>query len=134
MLKLTNCNGFDVIGLSLQSTDNPSVVGVALAIAKLLKEKYGVTIITGSLMEDNALIRLLKSKFVDCAIYSSSAASIAETNLLRFCEMYEKGVDIHKIPGTIYLRNDKLVCNSKFEDYKRSEKLFLSYQILMGCP
>ncbi len=134
ILGLTNCKDFDVIGFSLHSTDNPSVIGVALTVAKLLKEKYGSTIITGSLMDNLALRKLLKSHLIDCAIFSSHVGSFGETNLLKFCNMYEKGMDIQKIPGTISMQGEKLIHKYGFEDYEKNEKCIFTLPEFSGLP
>lgn len=134
ILKLTNCKGFDVIGFSLHSTDNPSVVGVALTLAKLLKERYGTTIVTGDLMHSLALKKLLSSGLVDCSIASSHVASLGETNLLKFCESFEKSGDVSNVPGAIYFRNDKIVYTRKLIDYKKQEKIIFTLPDFDGLP
>lgn len=134
ILKLTNWKGFDVIGFSLHSTDNPSVVGVVLTLAKLLKEKYGTTIITGDLMDPPALKKILSSGFVDCSIASSHIASLGETNLFKFCKSFEKSGDISNIPGAIYFQNDKVVYTRKLIDYKKEEKSIFTLPDFDGLP
>lgn len=134
ILKLTKCGGFDAIGLSLHSTDNVSVIGVALTISKLLKEKYGTTIITGDIMDRLALKKLLSSRFVDCSLASSHIASLAEVNLLKFCEMFEKVGDLQQIPGSIHLQNDGLKYTRAYETYTKEEKSIFTVPEFDGLP
>lgn len=49
MLSLTRLRGYDTIGLSTCGQHNFSTVGVALVMAKLIKQRYGSTIILGGL-------------------------------------------------------------------------------------
>jgi hypothetical protein len=119
ILKLTDCKGFDVIGFSLQSSDTPSVAGIAATLGKLIKEKYGSTVIMGGGIEKTAQYKLLGSKFIDCMIESSNVTPQGEVNLLKFCEMYESGVNIIKIPGVVYMRDGKLTTVGKPTKVKR---------------
>jgi radical SAM superfamily enzyme YgiQ (UPF0313 family) len=134
MLRLTDWKGFDVIGFSLHSTDNPSVTGVALTLGKLLKERYDVTIIMGNLAERSAQEKMLGSGFIDCAILSSDVASLGEVNLLKFCQMYESGTDLFQIPGTIHMQGGRLVHTRNFKDYSSDERCVFTLPDFEGLP
>jgi radical SAM superfamily enzyme YgiQ (UPF0313 family) len=96
MLKLTKCSGFDVFGFSIYETTNPSPVGIALVLGKLLKERYGVTIVVGGEMHEEVRHKLVESPFIDCAMWGE-----AEAKLLNFCQKFEMGVPLEKIEGLI---------------------------------
>jgi pyruvate-formate lyase-activating enzyme len=102
ILKLTNCARFDVFGLSLYETFNSATAGVGLVLAKLLKEKYGSTILIGGDLHYYVALKMLRTKFVDYCIYGRGA----ETQLLHFCHNFECGVPLEKTPG-IYFTNQE---------------------------
>jgi radical SAM superfamily enzyme YgiQ (UPF0313 family) len=107
LLKLTKCDGFDVFGFSLYETTNPSVAGIALTLGKLLKEKFDATIIIGGDVHKEVVKKLLRTNFIDCAIWGEST----EEKLINFCEMFELGVELKKIPGIVFSEYGKIVCN-----------------------
>jgi len=134
ILRLTKWRNFDIIGFSVQSPDNPSAVTIAITLAKLLKEKYDVPVIAGGCMNDYAIKTLLEGGFVDCVLLSSHFGSLGEVNLLKFCEMYEKGVEFHKIPGVIYLDKEKVIYTRRFEDYEVKERRIFTLPDFDGLP
>lgn len=132
IIKLTNCKGFDVIGLSLTVTDNPSTSAMGMVIAKILKEKFGSTIIAGGPLGTSIKEKLVKSGFIDYAIHGNSRTSIAEINILNFCNMFEKGIENQKIPGAIYMRDGKIMNN--WPDYKKEEKFMVTTPCFDDLP
>jgi len=126
ILKLTDCKGFDVIGLSLNIADNPSSTAIALVLAKILKERYGSTIITGQTMKKEILKELLQTGLIDYGIISTPYFSIAEVSLLNFCRMSEKDMDLTKIPGIVHVKDGKLVYTKKDEEFNNKEKFIVS--------
>lgn len=103
ILKLTSLKGYDVVGFSLMPTDNPSTSSVALALAKVIKEKYDSTIIIGGSVNGEVEYQLLKTKYINCRGRGHPGSSIGETNLLNFLSKHEKGVDFKDIKGINYL-------------------------------
>jgi radical SAM superfamily enzyme YgiQ (UPF0313 family) len=98
ILKLTNCKGFDAFGFSLSETYTPSTAGVALTLAKLLKEKYDATILIGGNVHFEVAEMMLKTKLVDYLITGEGT-----DKLLAFCENYENGLPLEKAPGIFFL-------------------------------
>jgi radical SAM superfamily enzyme YgiQ (UPF0313 family) len=132
IIKLTKCKGFDVIGLSLIVTDNPSTSAVAIVIAKILKEKYDSTIIVGGPIGSSVKEKLVESGFIDYAIHGTSTTSVAEINLLNFCKMFEKGIEKQKIPGISFMEGKKIINN--WIDYKKEEKFMINTPCFDGLP
>jgi radical SAM superfamily enzyme YgiQ (UPF0313 family) len=107
ILKLTNCKGFDIFGFSLHETTNPSPAGVALVLGKILKERYDSIIIVGGSLHEEVAENLLQTKFIDSVIYGESE----QHKLLNFCQEFEKGTPLKKIPGITFVKNGKLTYN-----------------------
>jgi radical SAM superfamily enzyme YgiQ (UPF0313 family) len=97
ILKLTNCRGIDVFGFSLYEAVNPSVVGIAVVLGKILKEKYGTINLFGGCLPEEVVPYLLKTKIFDCCV-----TGLGEKKLLNFCKMFDDGTDLKKIPGILY--------------------------------
>jgi len=133
MLNLVDIKGFDVIGFSLHSSDEPSVVGVALALGKLIKEITGATVIIGGGINRAARERLLESDYIDCEVESSHVSPLGEINLLRFCRMVEKGVELYRIPGTVHVREGRLVSDVSSTDEER-RRCFFTVPDFDGLP
>lgn len=111
ILKMTNINGYDVIGFSLYEADNPSIATISIVLAKLIKEKYGSTIIIGGHIPSHIKEYLLKTGCIDYGI-TQDFESPAEQNLLKFCESFEKGINEKEIPGLEYIKEGHLVTNN----------------------
>jgi radical SAM superfamily enzyme YgiQ (UPF0313 family) len=126
ILKLTKCKGFDVIGFSLNIVDNPSSIAIALVLAKILKSKYGVTVVVGGGFGKDIMNRLLEGKFIDYVIDGDPIYSIAEVNMLKFCEMFERDIKRERIPGLVYKKDGKLIFTSKQEEYSYEEKFMVT--------
>jgi len=97
ILSLTKVKGVDIVGFSIYDTHNPSSAGIAMVLGKLIKEKYGTTILIGGrgIYEEVVKI-LLKSKFIDYKLED-------EISLLDFCETFEDGLNLSKVRGIRYL-------------------------------
>ena len=132
ILKLTNLKEFDVVGFSLMPTDNPSTSSVALALAKVLKQKYDPTVIIGGSVNGEVEYQLLKTGFVDCRGRGHPGSSIGEINLLNFLSKHEKGVDFRKIKGINYLDKGKHVGHD--QDYKKEDRLSITKPTFEGLP
>jgi radical SAM superfamily enzyme YgiQ (UPF0313 family) len=116
ILKLTRTSGYDIFGFSIYDPDEPSSVGIALILAKILKERYEPTIIIGGHIPPQIKQTLLKSGLIDYSIHHSFE-SPAELNLLNFCNWYERGLNKKSVPGLEYLENGKLITNkSRYEN------------------
>lgn len=98
MLKLTNLKGYDVIGFSIYETSTPSVGGIALVLAKLLKEKYESTIICGGRPHQGVIEKLVASKFIDYGFYGD-----AQMKVMSFMERFENDKKIEGIEDMVYL-------------------------------
>lgn len=133
ILSLTNVKGYDIIGLSLYESDNPTTGIIALVLAKILKEKYEPTIIIGGRIGDPLKEVLLKSGYIDYGICHRPFEGPAELNLLKFCEAWEKGnFEVKEIPGLEYIKNDRFVVNPTH--YDKKEITFLPMPCFDGLP
>ncbi len=158
ILGMTKCSGYDVFGFSLYGPFNPSVSGISLVLAKLLKERYDVDVIIGGVIDDRVSSKMLNSGLIDCRIIGEFTC-LPESNLLNYCESYERGVPYREIPGIIYSDNGKTVVNRvnhgketifvrpDFDglpmdiyrtdvrsDWGESQILVLPYFFIKGCP
>lgn len=88
MLSLTQLRGYDVIGLSTCGQHNFSTVGVALVMAKLIKQRYGATIILGGIESSSPLpmALILDSSFIDFVV-----SGFGDAALLNLCHGLEHG-------------------------------------------
>jgi radical SAM superfamily enzyme YgiQ (UPF0313 family) len=121
ILRLTKVEGYDIIGFSIYDPENVSSVGIALILAKIIKEKYDPIIIIGGHIPLEVEKTLLESNLIDCSI-QHEFLSPAELNLLAFCEGYERGIKKENIPGIKYLKNKRLVINkSRYSKEKLKE-------------
>ncbi len=117
ILKLTQCDGFDIFGFSIYETTNPSPTGVALVLGKLLRDKYGAKIIVGGEIPKETLRFMLKTGWVDYGILGN-----AEIKLFNFCEMVERGVEIEKVPGVFYIdRKGEMKYNQTSDEAERRQ-------------
>ena len=119
ILKLTNLKGFEVVGFSLMPTDNPSTGGVALALAKVLKQKYDPVIIIGGSVNGEVEYKLLKTGYVDFRVRGHPGSSVGEKNLLNFLNKLDKNLSREKIKGINYVKNGKPIGDDpkySFED------------------
>jgi radical SAM superfamily enzyme YgiQ (UPF0313 family) len=132
ILKLTNCKGFDVIGFSLMPTDNPSSGAVALAIAKVLKEKYDPVIIIGGSIRQNVEEKLLTTHLIDFRIRGHPNDSSGEIITFNFCKAFEKNIDLKKIPGVHYAEKDQIKQN--LTDFKNEDKCIITTPCFEGLP
>jgi radical SAM superfamily enzyme YgiQ (UPF0313 family) len=108
ILKMTKIKGFDVFGFSLYDSFTPSTAGVALILAKLLKEKVDATIIIGGIIYEEIEEKLLRSGFIDYRGVNTFF-SPAEINLLNFCITYEKYGKGDKVLGVKFIDRDKKI-------------------------
>ena len=162
ILAMTRCRGFDVIGFSIYETFNPSAAGVALVLAKLLKERHSVEIIIGGVIDKRVEAKLVGTELIDCRIIGDFR-SLPELNLLTFCEAFARGTPKEDIPGIVYAKNGTVVSN--YVDHKnrhvlvkptfdglpldiyrrslshkvdgvarKSQILILPYSFVRGCP
>lgn len=108
----TKIKGNEIIGLSLMPTDNPSTAGVALAIAKKIKEREDPIIIMGGSvrMKSKPERKLLESGYIDYRILGSPSTSTGEYNLLDFCKNYENG-SIAETNGLVWIKDGKYQIN-----------------------
>jgi len=132
MVKMTDLRGFDVVGLSLMPTDNPSTAGVAMLLAKVIKKKYDPIVIIGGSVEERVERKMLESGFIDFRLLGHPGSSIGEVNLLHFCHSFEKGKNLKKIIGVTYVQNHKYTVNSR--EYTNAEKLSNTTPIFDGLP
>ena len=103
ILKLTNCRGFDVFGFSLSETFTPSPAAVALTLGKLLKDKYGATILIGGNVHLEVAEKMVKTKFIDYLICGDG-----EDRLLALCQNFEEGFPLEKTPGIFFAKRGKI--------------------------
>lgn len=156
ILKLTNCKNYDIIGFSIYETNLPSVGGIALVLAKLLKRKYEPTIICGGHPHQGVIEKLVSSRLINYGFYDD-----AQIKLLSFIERFENGKKIEEIEDMVYLnkhgkviRNhglgkEKILVKPDFEglpiDLYRTKIfwedrgivyniLLLPYRFTIGCP
>lgn len=134
VLALTECKGYDIFGFSLNIPDNPSTIGVALVLGKLLKEKYGTTVVVGGGFGDDISKRLLKDGFIDYVIHGGPVTSIAEVNMLKFCRSYERRGDVESVDGLIYREGDKLVRTKEENEYNSDERFLITKPDFDGLP
>ncbi|MDI6826361.1 MAG: radical SAM protein [Candidatus Aenigmarchaeota archaeon] len=134
IIKLTKCKGFDIIGFSLNIVDNPSSIAIALVLGKILKSEYDAAVVVGGGFGKDIMNRLLEGKFIDYVIDGDPIYSIAEINMLKFCEMFEMGVEGEKIPGVVYKKNGELVFTRKQEEYSHEEKFMITKPDFDGLP
>jgi pyruvate-formate lyase-activating enzyme len=164
ILGLTKCQGFDIFGFSSLPDENISVMGIIAVLAKLIKEKFGSTIIINSQMgEKDTRNKLFKSELIDYEILSSRIYSTAEVSLLEFCEFFDRGKDLKSVRGIRYYEDKEIKeTNPRYKNkerciftrpdfdglplklYKRrleipneelsSEIFFLPYFFIRGCP
>ncbi|MFH1850049.1 MAG: radical SAM protein [archaeon] len=132
IVRLTDLKGYDVAGLSLMPTDNPSSAGVAGAIGKVIKEDFGAMVIIGGSVEERVERKLLASGYVDFRILGHPTTSIGEVNLLRFCREYERGTDLKTVIGTTYVKDGRYVCNSK--EYPKEDETLITKPTFDGLP
>lgn len=121
ILTLTETGGFDVFGFSLMPTDNPSTASVALALAKVLRKKYGATIIIGGSVNGEVDRQMLETGLVDYRILGHPGTSAGEPNLLNFCHNFEKGLTDEKgekidLDGAAYIKNGEYTRRGKEHD------------------
>lgn len=126
IIENTDINGYDVIGLSLMPTDNPSTAGVALAVSKKIKERTGSTVIMGGSvrMESKPEENLLRSGYIDYRILGSPSTSTGEYNLLDFCQNYESG-NIEETSGLVWIDDGKYRINHVEYDEQLKSKVTL---------
>lgn len=121
IVEMTDIKGYDVVGLSLMPTDNPSTAGVALAVSKIIKERYNPEIVIGgSISSVDAEKKLLQTGYIDHRILGNPSLSSGETNLLDFCRRLEKNRKIEETYGLTGFKNGEYFYNE--EDYDRSKK------------
>lgn len=108
MLALTEHRGYDVFGLSLMPTINPSVSAITLALAKCLKKWYGASVLIGGNVYGQVEYELLRTGFVDARGIGSSETADGEWNLLNFCRTYRPGKAMNQIKGLVFERNGHL--------------------------
>ena len=111
ILKLTNCNGFDLFGFSLYETFAPSTAGIALTLGKLLKEKYGAKILIGGSIHYEVAEKMLKTGFVDYLITGES-----ENQLLDLCHNFEQRIPIEKTKGVFFINKDGKITNTPLQE------------------
>jgi len=121
ILNLTRVKGFDVVGISLFDADNPSTLGVALSIAKILKERYGCTVIAGGEIPFYVEETLLRSGFVDYFIPNHFIYP-PEFILPQFCEFYEQGRE-KETAGVEFLENGVVKKNPVKYDEKKAKEI-----------
>jgi len=134
ILRLTKVRDYDIIGFSIYDPDEVSSVGIALILAKIIKETYDPMIIIGGHIPTNIKETLLKSRFIDFSI-NNSLESPAELNLLAFYEWCEKGLkkkNKKNVPGLEYLKNGKLITN--ISNYRKEEMMKIIKPCFDGLP
>lgn len=89
ILALTQLRGYDVVGLSASGQHNVSALGAAVVIAKLIKERFGSTIILGGL--DKGDCPLPFSSLQDCAFIDFIVSGYGEAALLNLADALEHG-------------------------------------------
>ena len=157
ILKFTKTKGFDVFGFSIYEGNNPSVTGLTLVLAKILKEKYGSKIIIGGQIPDIVEESILKTGIVD---YAMRYKTVSQPNLVDFCTKFEEGKEFDA-SGLKYIKKNKIIQNNffakeiefvrpefkglPFNIYRRKVKyyedsniskdmLVLPYFFVVGCP
>jgi len=103
ILKQTEYKDFDVIGFSLANAFSPSVAGVAVTLAKLLKENTNCKIIYGGSIVEEVAKYLLKTGYLDAWVTREG-----EHKLLTFCQALESGEEIEKIPGVVVCKDGEI--------------------------
>lgn len=133
IVEMTDLKGYDVVGLSLMPTDNPSTAGVALAVAKKIKEWEDPTIILGGSVRSKSEPerRLLKSGYIDYRILGSPSTSSGEYNLLDFCRKYESG-EIMETRGLVTMKNGEYFINHF--DYSEEKEANVTLPKFEGLP
>ncbi|MDI6826355.1 MAG: radical SAM protein [Candidatus Aenigmarchaeota archaeon] len=132
IMKLTDCKGFDIIGFSLMPTDNPSSGAVALALAKILKEKYEPIIIIGGSIRQNVEEKLLTTRLIDFRIRGHPNDSSGEIITFNFCRAFEEGLDLKKIPGVHFVENGE--CKRNLTDFGDEERCMITRPCFEGLP
>ncbi len=132
ILQLTPIKGYDIIGLSVVSPDNPSTASVPLVLGKLIKERTGATVVLGGPINSTAEKKVLASGHLDFGIIGSCETAIGETNLLTFCREFEKGSDMRTVPGVKFYREGKVRWN--WRDYSKEEKFSITFPTFEGLP
>ena len=129
---MTDLKGHDVVGFSLMPTDNPSTTGIALALAKIIKERHDPTIIVGgSINTKSATKKLLETDYIDYKIGGQPSVSTGETNLLDFCRKYERGQE-ENAWGLERIKDGKLKCND--EEYSDEKRQIVTTPDFEGLP
>lgn len=133
IIEMTDLKGYDVVGLSLMPTDNPSTAGVTLAVSKKIKERYDPTIIIGGSIRDGSKTekKLIGSKYIDYRILGSPSTSAGEYNLLDFCQKYESG-NVLETTGLVWNDSGKYKVNHL--DYSEELKAKATFPEFEGLP
>jgi radical SAM superfamily enzyme YgiQ (UPF0313 family) len=74
IISLTEINNYDMIGLSLLGDSNFSVIGLAIVLSKIIKERTGAAVILGGLSYPRPILELkefLKKEYIDFIILGS---------------------------------------------------------------
>src|SRR3989344_445924 len=132
ILQLTCTRGYDVVGLSLMNADNPSPPAVAAVIGKLIRERYGSTVLVGGHMDADTEKLLLSSGCADFGLSGDSQTAVGEINLLEFCQSYEAGTDLRQVSGVRYVKSGRLI--EKSREYSPQGKYQITTPTFVGLP
>ena len=132
ILSLTDVSGYDVIGLSVVKPDNYSTIGIPIVLGKLIKERYGSTVIMGGATAPGPEKEVLSTGFVDYGIIGNCTTSIGEYNAFYFLDAFERGADLKAVPGVKYFDGKTVKWNWK--NYSREERCTITTPDFDGLP
>jgi radical SAM superfamily enzyme YgiQ (UPF0313 family) len=104
ILKFTTYKEFDLIGLSQVGELNFSVIGMTLAMSKIIKEKTGATIVTGGIDWGHPLD---VEKYLECDYIDYVVLCEGEEPLLQLCDSIEKDKVEERNLERVYYRGKK---------------------------